>query len=247
MDTKESIYKYWNSRSETYTNGVIDEPGDERDAWKRTILESMSNRNGLKILDVGTGPGFFAMISAELGNEVTAVDLSENMLEKAKNNALLRGLSIDFMQGDAENLNLPDGQFDVVTNKCLLWTLPDPVKAITEWKRVLKDDGMVIAIDGDWHDKGIMYRIIRAASDIVRMLKGNAYPYIFRKHYAPIKKDLPLFSLKPEQVKRYFYDAGFTSVSIEEMDELCSSARKNGKILDKLDYSSPMYLIRAQK
>ena len=79
MDTKESIYKYWNSRSETYTNGVIDEPGDERDAWKRTILESMSNRNGLKILDVGTGPGFFAMISAELGNEVTAVDLSENI------------------------------------------------------------------------------------------------------------------------------------------------------------------------
>ena len=51
-------------------------------------------------------------------------------------------------------------------------------------------------------------------------------PTFSRKHYAPIKKDLPLFSLKPEQVKRYFYDAGFTSVSIEEMDELCQFCKK---------------------
>lgn len=247
MDTKEVIHNYWNCRSETYSNGVIDRPGNERNAWKNMLQEAIDGKNGLKILDVGTGPGFLALICAELGNYVTAVDLSENMLKKARENALLKSLDIEFRPGDADNLELLDKYFDVVMNKCLLWTLPDPAKAISEWKRVLKDDGLIIAIDGDWHDGRVASRFTRAASDLLRLLKGNLYPYLFRKHYEPIKNELPLFSLKPDHVVRYFKEAGFEDVSIERMDGLCSSARKSGRLLDKLDYSSPIYLIKARK
>lgn len=200
-----------------------------------------------KVLDVGTGPGFLALICAEMGCEVTAVDISENMIKKAKENAQLKSLSIDFRQGDAENLQLPDNHFDVVMNKCLLWTLPDPAKAIMEWKRVLKDGGSIIAIDGDWFDKGLVSRTIRTASDLVRIFQGNKYPYYFWKHYGSMKKNLPLYSLKPEQVTRYFKEAGFVDISIERMDYLCSSARSKGKLLDKLDYSNPIYFIKARK
>lgn len=85
---------------------------------------------------------------AELGHHVTAVDLSARMLDKARKNAFKRSLDINFIQGDAEDLQFPDMQFDVVSSKFLLWTLPDPQKALSEWKRVLKKDGMIIAIDG---------------------------------------------------------------------------------------------------
>lgn len=247
MDTKNIIYNYWNSRSGDYSNGIIDEPGNERNEWKKKILRSMDGITGLDILDVGTGPGFLALICAELGNHVTAVDLSENMLEKARENAFKNSLDIDFRQADAEDLHFPDAGFDVVTSKCLLWTLPDPAAAIGEWKRVLRDGGMVIAIDGDWHDKSLLSRANRITSDLLRMMKGNRFPYLFRKYYTPIKNDLPLFSLKPELAVRYFNEAGFENVSVERMDGLCRSARKSGKLLDRLDYASPVYLIKARK
>lgn len=247
IDTKQVIRNYWNSRSENYSNGIIDISEEERNSWKNMLSSAMGSGKKQKVLDVGTGPGFLALLCAEMGNEVTAVDLSENMLKKAKENAQMRSLSIDFRQGDAESLQLPDNHFDVVMNKCLLWTLPDPAKAIMEWKRVLKDDGSIIAIDGDWFDKGLVSRTIRTASDLVRIIQGNKYPYHFWKHYDLLKKDLPLYSLKSENVTRYFKDAGFKDISIERMDALCSSARSKGKLLDKLDYSNPIYLIKALK
>ena len=61
----------------------------------------------MKILDVGTGAGFLALLFAEMG-QVTGIDLSVGMLEKAKHNAENMGLKIDFFHGDAENLSFED-------------------------------------------------------------------------------------------------------------------------------------------
>jgi ubiquinone/menaquinone biosynthesis C-methylase UbiE len=52
-------------------------------------------------------------------------------------------------------------QFDIVSSKFLLWTLPDPQKDLSEWKRVLKKNGIIIAIDGDWFSSGIFLKSIR--------------------------------------------------------------------------------------
>lgn len=247
MDTKKVIQNYWDYRSESYTNGAIEQSEEERNAWKAMLSKSIDGKKGLKVLDVGTGPGFLALLFAEMGNEVTAVDLSNNMLEKARKNASKISLNINFIQGDAENLQLPDGYFDVVVNKYLLWTLPEPGKALIEWKRVLKDGGTIIAIDGDWHDQNLSGRIRRKVSDVLKGVKEGKYMNVFRKQYEPIKKDLPLFSLKPEHVSKIFKDSGFDAVSIQRMDEPSGSARKKGGLLDKLDFSNPVYFIKAEK
>jgi len=246
MDTKEVIQNYWDYRSESYTNGVIEHSEEERNAWKAMLSKSIDGKKGLKVLDVGTGPGFLALLFAEMGNEVTAVDLSNNMLEKARKNASKMSLNINFLQGDAENLRLPDGYFDVVVNKYLLWTLPEPGKALIEWKRVLKDGGTIIAIDGDWNQHSLSGRIRSKAADTLRGVKEGNYIKIFRKQYGPIKKNLPLFTLKPEHVSEILKDSGFETVSIKRMDNLCKSAQKKGSLLDKLD-SNPVYFIKAEK
>ncbi|ALK06322.1 SAM-dependent methyltransferase [Methanosarcina thermophila MST-A1] len=236
MDTKKIIQSYWDYRSESYNNGVIENSKEGRNAWKAMLLKAVEGKKGLKVLDVGTGPGFLALLFAEMGNEVTAVDLSNNMLEKARRNALKRSLKIDFLQGDAENLQLPDAYFDVVVNKYLLWTLPDPRKALMEWRRVLKDGGKIIAIDGEWNQQSLSGR-----------KKEENYMKIFRKQYEPIKKDLPLFSLKPEYLSKIFKDSGFGTVSITRMEDFFKFEKEKDSLFDKHDSSDPIYFIKAEK
>ena len=87
--------------------------------WKQIFENSLSSSESLKVLDVGTGAGFLALLFAEMGHKVTGVDLSAGMLEKAKRNAENMGLEIDFSHGDAENLSFEDNSFDLVTaNSC---------------------------------------------------------------------------------------------------------------------------------
>jgi|LSQX01.1.fsa_nt_gb ubiquinone/menaquinone biosynthesis C-methylase UbiE len=247
METKEIIRNYWDHRSEIYSTGIVEYSEDERIAWKNMLASKLGGRKHLEILDVGTGPGQLALMFAEMGHHLTAVDLSASMLEKARKNALQRSLDINFIQGDAENLQLPDAHFDVVSSKFLLWTLPDPKKALLEWKRVLKKDGMIIAIDGDWYSSGIFLKSIRTVSGLIRSVKEINRQDPFKNQYQLIKNDLPLYSLKPDRVFGLLNDAGFEEINIESMDSLCRSARKHGSLLDKLDYSHPIYFIRAVK
>jgi hypothetical protein len=112
---------------------------------------------------------------------------------------------------------------------------------------VLKKDGMVIAIDGDWFSSGIFLKSIRTISDGIRSIKERDFHNPFKQNYNLIKNDLPLYSLKPDRISRFLNDAEFEMINIESMDALCRSARKKGNLLDKLDYAHPIYFIKAVK
>ena len=105
----------------------------------------------LKILDVGTGPGFFAILLTKAGYDVTAVDYTEAMLEEAKKNAGALASSIHFQRMDAQKLDFPDGYFDVVISRNLTWNLEEPGKAYAEWMRVLKKGGRLLNFDANWY------------------------------------------------------------------------------------------------
>ena len=78
---------------------------------------------------MGTGPGFFAIILAEAGIQVTAVDYTEEMLKEAKANAGELSENIHFQQMDAQNLEFPDETFDAVITRNVTWNLEHPVRA----------------------------------------------------------------------------------------------------------------------
>ncbi len=193
IDCKKVITNYWNIRSSTYTNGVNGFDEEERRVWKQTFENSLPANERLKILDVGTGAGFLALLFAEMGHEVTGIDLSAGMLEKAKHNAENMGLKINFFYGDAENLSFEDSSFDLVVSKFLLWTLPKPSCAVREWKRVLKPNGRVFAIDGDWFDPRPNRRIKRKIFEWTgRLVKKNHNSLVFKIYYGSIRDFLPL-------------------------------------------------------
>ena len=113
------------------------------------------------ILDVGTGTGAMALVLAEMGHDVSGIDLSDGMLNKAKEKAKQANLPVEFKIGDAEKLSFPDDTFDVVINRHLLWTLPHPEKAIKEWNRVLKPGGQVVILDGNFKNYNLYRKLWR--------------------------------------------------------------------------------------
>lgn len=149
---------YWTNRAPGYSAVHQNElSSSQRDVWRRTLLRHIEAACGkerassIRVLDVGTGPGFFAILLAEQGYEVTAVDYTASMLEEAERNAGRLGRSIRFCRMNAEQLAFGDGAFDVVVTRNLTWNLPHPDKAYGEWQRVLKPGGLLLNFDANWY------------------------------------------------------------------------------------------------
>ncbi|MGN0978578.1 MAG: class I SAM-dependent methyltransferase [Faecousia sp.] len=154
---EENIH-YWTHRTSGYS-GVNQEElaTNQRLVWRNVITERIQAKfpgkspEEIKVLDVGTGPGFFAIILAEQGYSVTAVDYTETMLEAAKQNAGLLAEKITFLQMNAEELTFPDDSFDVLVTRNLTWNLHRPEKAYAQWCRVLKTGGELLNFDANWY------------------------------------------------------------------------------------------------
>ncbi|HWQ66688.1 MAG TPA: class I SAM-dependent methyltransferase [Methanospirillum sp.] len=149
---KQKIIGYWNSGATRYNRGIEpflrSETGTK--GWKTLFSEHLGTKP-LNILDVGTGPGSISVLLAGMGHEVTAVDLSEQMLNLAQKNADACGVKVDLRKGDAEDLPFEDNTFDAVVNRWVLWTVTNPTAALNEWNRVLKPGGRLCIVDGNWY------------------------------------------------------------------------------------------------
>jgi SAM-dependent methyltransferase len=96
---------------------------------------------GQQLLDVACGTGVVALTAARQGATVTALDLTPELLQVARRNAELTGLTVDWHEGDAENLPFDAGRFDVVVSQYGHMFAPRPDVAAKEMLRVLKPGG----------------------------------------------------------------------------------------------------------
>jgi ubiquinone/menaquinone biosynthesis C-methylase UbiE len=100
-------------------------------------------RSGQTVLDVGCGAGVAAVTAARLGGRVTGVDLTPELIERAKENAQRAEVEIDWREGDAEQLPFDDAAFDVVLSAFGHMFAPRPDVTVAEMLRVLKPGGTV--------------------------------------------------------------------------------------------------------
>jgi SAM-dependent methyltransferase len=98
---------------------------------------------GAKVLDVGCGTGVVGLTAARAGAQVTGVDLTPELIARAKENSAVMGVTADWREGDAEALPLPDGAFDVVVSQFGHMFAPRPEVAVREMLRVLKPGGTI--------------------------------------------------------------------------------------------------------
>ena len=107
------------------------------------LVKFASVRAGQNVLDVACGTGVVAITAARIGANVRGIDLTPELLERARENASIAKVKIDFREGDAEALPFGDGEFDVVLSQFGHMFAPRPHIAIAEMLRVLKSGGTI--------------------------------------------------------------------------------------------------------
>ncbi|MBP1993355.1 class I SAM-dependent methyltransferase [Paenibacillus eucommiae] len=195
IEIKGLVKQHWNARAAEFDQ--VPQQGLHNKAQHQGWLHIWNELTGdkkLRVLDLGCGTGFLSLMLAELGHQVTGVDFAQEMLSMARWKAEQANLSIEFRFEDAESLHLPDGGFDLVVARHLIWTLPNPAKAMGEWWRMLKPDGRIALVEGQWdhQDNKSDYELIRGR--------------------------LPFYSGQPsDQLAALLKQQGFTSVIVEPL------------------------------
>ena len=108
------------------------------------LIRTARIRAGQSVLDVGCGTGVTTITARRAGARVTGLDLTPQLLARARENATIAGLDdITWQEGDAENLPFANGEFDVVISQWGHMFAPQPEVAIGQMLRVLKPGGTI--------------------------------------------------------------------------------------------------------
>jgi SAM-dependent methyltransferase len=118
--------------------------------------------SGARVLDVGCGTGVVAITAARLGARVEAIDLTPQLLERARENARIAKVDIEFREADAEDLPFRDGEFDVVVSQFAHMFAPRPDVAIAQMLRVLRPVGTIAF--STWPPELLVGRTMQLAS-----------------------------------------------------------------------------------
>lgn len=252
---KEEIHAYWTQRAEGYSEYNQQEMADaRRSMWKNKLLSLLEENfpgkkpEELKVLDVGTGPGFFALLLAEAGYQVTAADVTEEMLKEAKKNTGVFAEKITWKLSDAQKLELEDCTFDAVFSRNVTWNLENPGQAYEEWIRVLKPGGLLCNFDADWY--GHLYDEEKRSGyekDRQRVEEENMEDYYTGtdiERMEAIARQVPLSRQKrPQWDVEALKNAGLTGVSCDT--EVWKQVWTEEEIAN--NGSTPIFLLSGKK
>ena len=124
-----------------------------RAAWQAALAAWLPSPPG-RALDAGCGTGSLSILLAELGHDVTGIDLSPAMIARAEAKAADHGRAVAFRVMDAAAPALPAGRYDAVVCRHVLWALPDPAAVLARWVDLLRPGGRLLLIEGFWHTGG---------------------------------------------------------------------------------------------
>jgi Methylase involved in ubiquinone/menaquinone biosynthesis len=246
LEIKDTIRKSWDQSSVLYDScpGHGIGTGEEKVAWKQELNRDLPD-SPRRVLDVGSGTGAMGLLFAEMGHQVTAVDISEAMIAKAREKAYAQKLTIELMVGDAEHLPFCDGYFDVVVNRHLLWTLPHPDIALKEWHRVLKNGGVVLIIEGIWKDRSFTIRAKRILSDGLTRIFGHTHGGHYDKK---LRSQLPYDGGVPkETMVSDLEHAGFTRIWVRDLRYIREMQKAQQPWYQRFAPAKTYYILAATK
>jgi ubiquinone/menaquinone biosynthesis C-methylase UbiE len=140
------------------------------------VVDLAALQPGDRVLDVGTGSGNAALLAAVHRADVLGVDPSPRLLEVAAARATEAGVTVEFRQGTAENLPVPDASVDVILDVLSLMFVGDQAAAVAEMARVLAPTGRILWTS--WVRTGTVVEFVKIHADAVEKRQGRkAYAY----------------------------------------------------------------------
>jgi|SRR6476646_8502292 len=150
-DTK--AYDQWHEAVHGKENRLVLKLED----WHQNVLGFLPSLQGLSVLEVGCGPGDFAIYLANQGASVTAVDFSPKAIEIAQEKANYQEKSVKFQVADAQSLPFDSNFFDLVVSCECLEHVPVPQLALNEISRVLKPSGKLVLTTENYSNAMLLY------------------------------------------------------------------------------------------
>jgi len=157
-------------------------------------------KEGDTVLDLGSGAGndcFVARALVGQSGRVIGLDMTESMIEKARNNATRLGYeNVEFVLGDIENMPLEDNTADVIVSNCVLNLVPDKTKAFEEIFRVLKP-GAHLSVS----DVVLQGRLPKKLKEAAELYAGCISGAIRLDEYLKLMEETGLINIKLQKVK----------------------------------------------
>jgi ubiquinone/menaquinone biosynthesis C-methylase UbiE len=193
------IGDYWDDRSSEF-----DKEHDTEDiqAWEAALSELLGKDVHKNIVDLGTGTGFLANMTARLGYPTVGVDLSREMMKYAVRHGKREGSGAVYMEGSALELPFMENSVDYIINARLIWTLVEPAQALKEWFRVIRPGGKVMCFNRMQEGVGLT------------VWKDDIY------QDQETDRSLKIMSAGMEELKGLLEESGFTEVEIKKLPGL---------------------------
>ena len=164
--------------------------------WRRRAIRIISKFcKNPHILDVATGTGDLAIAAMKLNpSKITGIDISQKMLEIGKEKIDRKGFSgkIELIPGDSENIPFGDNVFDVAMVAFGVRNFSDPLKGLSEMKRVIRNEGMIMVLEFS-KPSGFPFR------PVYNFYFRNILPF-FGKLFS---KDKAAYSYLPDSVMKF--------------------------------------------
>jgi ubiquinone/menaquinone biosynthesis C-methylase UbiE len=141
------------------------------------LCEALDLRAGSKVLDVAAGNGMVSLAAARRWCDVTSTDYVPALLECGQARASAEGLSIEFMEADAENLPFENGAFDAVVSTFGVMFTPNQAQAAAELLRVCKSSGKIGL--ANWTPEGFIGQVFKTLGKYLPPPPGAKSPALW--------------------------------------------------------------------
>lgn len=159
--------------------------------WKKWIKKVIPHIHGNKILEVSFGSGYLMTKYAAANLEIHGIEYNREMLELTRKKLKKLKISANLERGNVEKLPYPDNSFDTVVNTMAFTAYPNGEKAMSELRRVLKPNGLLLIVDFNFPKNRNIFgywfvKIWERLGDIIKNIDSLLRTYKFEYKAIPV-------------------------------------------------------------